>query len=205
VGLDADLIAYYEAEAQSGLRAATQPASREGLRERFAAFIAQREAVRLVDVGCGPGLDVEAWHRDGFEVVGVDLAHANVERVRRLGIAAATGSIYELPFRTGAFDALWTMSTFVHVPRARHDVALAELMRVMRPGSRLAIGTWGGVDFEGVPEFGALRPYRFFSLSSHDRWRSLLDRHGVVVAFDTLASTSAAGWEYQFAILVAPG
>jgi SAM-dependent methyltransferase len=175
------------------------------MRQRFAERLRTTGRFNLIDVGSGPGLDTEEWQRDGFTVVGLDLAAANVELMHQRGLNAVTGSLYHLPFRTGAFEALWTMSTFVHVPHERFDEAITEMIRVVHPGAPLGIGTWGGQDFEGVPEFGELRPYRFFSLASHERWREMLSRHGQVDVFENFESASTDGWEYQFAILRAPG
>lgn len=204
VHLDADLILYYDAEAR-GRHRVSHGDLRIGLRQRFAARLRATGRLKLIDVGSGPGLDTEEWQRDGFTVVGLDLAAANVELMHQRGLNAVTGSLYQLPFRTGAFEALWTMSTFVHVPDERFDEAITEMIRVVRPGAPLGIGTWGGQDFEGVPEFGELRPYRFFSLASHERWREMLSRHGQLDVFETYESASTDGWEYQFAILRAPG
>jgi len=200
VALKADLIAYYEAEARERRRN-IQGEMRSHVRTRFADLLTEERRRRLVDVGAGPGLDVVKWQRDGFEVVGVDLVPANVALMRERGLVGVAASLYQLPLRTGAFDALWTMSTFVHVPHERFDEAITEMLRVVRPGAPLAIGTWGGVDFEGVPEFGDLRPYRFFSLATHDRWREMLSKHGEPEVFETFAPHSTSGWEYQFAIL----
>jgi SAM-dependent methyltransferase len=200
MALEADLIAYYDAEARDRRRVGHGQLRHE-LRQRFAAALGAVGRTRVVDVGSGPGLDTEDWCKDGFDVVGVDLAHANVELMRERGLVGVTASLYQLPFRADAFDALWTMSTFVHVPHDRFDEAIAEMLRVVRPGARLGIGTWGGVDFEGVPEFGDLRPYRFFSLASHDRWRKMLERYGTLESFESFESSSPHGWEYQFAIL----
>jgi SAM-dependent methyltransferase len=122
----------------------------------------------------------------------------------RRGLPGVAGSLYHLPFRTGAFDALWTMSTLVHVPDARVGDALREMLRVVRPGAPLGIGTWGGVEFEGVPEFDALRPFRFFSVASHERWRAVLAGHGGVEVFEIRRPLADHGWEYQFAVVRAP-
>lgn len=198
--LDRDLIAYYEAEARDGRRTG-HGELRHRLRAEFAAVLAGEGRRRLVDVGAGPGLDTRAWQADGYDAVGVDLAHANVEVMSRRGLDAVTASLFALPFRTGSFEALWTMSTFVHVPHDRFDEAMAEMRRVVAPGAPLAIGTWGGIDFEGRPEFGDLRPYRFFSLAGHDRWRSMLERHAAVERFDTFDVADEGGWIYQFAVI----
>ena len=204
MGLDDDLIAYYDAEAR-GRHRVGHGDLRQSLRDRFAEMLRCDRRVRLLDVGSGPGLDTEAWHRDGFEVVGLDLAQGNVALLQEQRLVGVAGSLYNLPFRTDSFDALWTMSTFVHVPDERFDEAITEMVRVVSPGALLAIGTWGGLDFEGVREFGDLRPYRFFSLRSHDRWRQLLAEHGELVILDTFESSGSHGWEYQFAVVRAPG
>jgi SAM-dependent methyltransferase len=200
MGLDADLTAYYDAEALAGVRGELD-AMRLDIRERFVELVRREGRRRLVDVGAGPGIDAVTLQRRGFDVVGVDLAPSNVAVMRVRGALGAAGSLYALPFADGVFDALWTMSTFVHVPHDRFDEAMLEFLRVVVPGAPLAIGTWGGHDFEGVPEFGELRPYRFFSLASHDRWRSMLERHGHLESFETFAPTQSGGWEYQYAVL----
>lgn len=203
MALDDDLIAYYEAEARGGHRRG-HGQLRHDLRHRFRSLLHTEQRSTLVDVGAGPGLDTCAWHDDGFSVVGIDLAHGNTRRIADHSTAAVTASLYELPFPNDQFDALWTMSTFVHVPRDRFDDAIGEMLRVAAPGAPLAIGTWGGRDFEGIVEFGELRPFRFFSLSSHDRWQHLLERHGDLEVFETFDPHDTAGWEYQFAVLRAP-
>jgi SAM-dependent methyltransferase len=203
VNLDADLIAYYEAEARTGRRAMIGE-FRQGLRETFRELVVTEGRRHLIDVGAGPGLDTAAWRAEGLDVVGVDLAQANVRLMGERGLVGITGSLYRLPFRAGSFDSLWTMSTFVHVPHARFDEAITEMLRVVAPGSPLGIGTWGGLDFEGIVPFGDLRPDRFFSLATHDRWREMLARHGDVEIFETHDPHHDDGWDYQFAVLRRP-
>jgi SAM-dependent methyltransferase len=204
MGLDADLIAYYDAEAASGRRAGHGDVRSE-LYESFRNQMRAENRLSIVDVGAGPGVDTALWLRDGFDVVGVDLTFANVRVMGDKDLAGVTGSLYQLPFRSGSFDAVWTMNTFVHVPDARLAEAFGELVRVATPGAALGIGSWGGKDYEGVPEFGDLRPYRFFALRSHDRWYECLSRHGRIEEFVTFEPTSADAWEYQFGVLRAPG
>ena len=204
MGLDADLAAYYDAEARAGVRGELDT-MRLGIRHGFVDLMRREHRRRLVDVGSGPGRDTLAFQQDGFDIIGVDLAPANLVLMRERGAVGSAGSLYALPFADATFDALWTMSTFVHIPHERFDEAMDELVRVVTPGAPLAIGTWGGRDFEGVPEFGELRPYRFFSLASHDRWRSMLERHGRLEHLETFAPTQPSGWEYQFAVLRVAG
>lgn len=204
MGIDADLVAFYDAEAATGVRG-NVAGDRAHLYDRFRGLLHYERRSRLVDVGAGPGTDAKHWLRDGLDVVGVDLAAGNVAAMRDQGIPAVAASLYHLPFPSAAFESLWTMSTFVHVPDDRIDEAIAELVRAVAPDAPLGIGTWGGHDFEGVPEFGEIRPYRFFALRSHERWQRLLETHGAVEEFLTFESTGSHGWEYQFAVLRAPG
>ena len=204
MALDADLTAFYEAEARAGLRGELDP-MRVDIRDGFVELLQREGRSRLVDVGAGPGRDTVEFRDRGFGVIGVDLAPANVGLMRAQGLDGVAGSLYALPFPDGSFDALWTMSTFVHVPHDRFDEAMTELLRVVAPGGPLAIGTWGGLDFEGVPEFGELRPFRFFSLAAHDRWRSMLQRRGDLEHFETFPPTRPGGWEYQYAVLRSGG
>lgn len=204
MGLDADLTAYYDAEARAGVRGELDT-MRVDIRNHFIELMRQEGRCRLVDVGSGPGRDTLAFQHDGFDTIGVDLAPANAVVMRERGAVGAAASMYALPCADATFNGLWTMSTFVHVPHDRFDEAMNELVRVVTPEAPLAIGTWGGRDFEGVPEFGELRPYRFFSLASHDRWRSVLERHGQLEHFETFPPTKPSGWEYQYAVLRTAG
>jgi SAM-dependent methyltransferase len=198
--LDADLTAYYDQEAGLGLRVGHGPL-RTDLRERFSDLLRREGHRRIVDVGAGPGLDTIAFAHDGFEIVGVDLAPANVRALVGSGALGAVGSLYALPFRDAEFDALWTMSTFVHVPDARTDAAMRELCRVVRPGGVLGIGTWGGFDWEGISDHDTIEPRRYFSLAAHVRWRQALTRHGMVESFETWRPNPDIDWEYQFAVV----
>ncbi len=171
------------------------------LRTGFLRLLAEEGRRRVLDVGAGPGLDTIEFQSAGLDAMGLDLAPANAAVMRGRGFPALAGSLYALPFPDACFDALWTMSTFVHVPDDRFDHALGELLRVVRVGAPVAIGTWGGQDFEGVPEFGEHRPLRFFSLAAHARWRAMLGRHAAVEHFETFAPTDPSTWEYQFAVL----
>src|SRR6478735_12243656 len=130
VDLDADLIAYYEAEARSGRRSKVGE-FRRGLWERFHEVVVAEGRRHLIDVGAGPGLNTAAWQAEGLDVVGVDLTEANVRLMGERGLVGITGSLYRLPFRDHAFDSLWTMSTFVHVPHTRFDEATTEMLRAV--------------------------------------------------------------------------
>jgi ubiquinone/menaquinone biosynthesis C-methylase UbiE len=101
----------------------------------------------LLDVGCGLGGDAIALAErvgPGGKVVGVDNSERLIAEAARRGAASGlpvefhVGDIYALDFPDGAFDGCRTDRVFQHLERP--DAALAELLRVTRPGGRVVVG-----------------------------------------------------------------
>ena len=97
MGLDADLAAYYDAEARAGVRGELDT-MRLGIRRGFVDLMRREDRRRLVDVGSGPGRDTLAFQQGGFDTIGVDLAPANLVLMRERGAVGSAGSLYALPF-----------------------------------------------------------------------------------------------------------
>ncbi|MCF3134870.1 class I SAM-dependent methyltransferase [Streptomyces olivochromogenes] len=96
---------------------------------------------RVLDVGTGTGTAAVAARERGALVRAVDADPGMVAAAVRRGIAAEVAVLPELPFPDGAFDAVVGNFVLNHVGRPR--AALAELRRVLRPGGRVALTTWG--------------------------------------------------------------
>lgn len=196
-----DLIAYYDAEVAD--RADRElPAWREGARSAFIDQLLAEGRRRLLEVGCGPGRDALAFAAAGLDYTGVDLSPASVEHCRRRGLDCHVASAVDLSLADGSFDAAWTMSTLLHVPNHAISRALGELVRVVAPGSPIAVGVWGGDDVERAdPALSDARfgPPRFFSLRADETWRGLLARHAHVERWEPWRDER--GLTYQFAVL----
>ncbi|MEI8412381.1 MULTISPECIES: class I SAM-dependent methyltransferase [unclassified Kribbella] len=67
-----------------------------------------------------------------------DRVRTRTSYLRKLDARAA--SVLELPFEDRTFEAGWTMSTLLHIADEDLDDALAEIVRVLRPGAPLGIG-----------------------------------------------------------------
>jgi ubiquinone/menaquinone biosynthesis C-methylase UbiE len=121
---------------------------------------------RLLDVATGPGhLPARAAER-GAVPVGIDVADAMVTRARELypTLEFHRGDAEELPFADAEFDAVTANFLLPHL--ARPERAMAELVRVLAPGGRLALATWDvpsrarlfGFFLEAFSEVGAAPP-----------------------------------------------
>lgn len=101
----------------------------------------------MLDVACGPGMVACAAARrvgSARSVTGIDLTPAMIEQARslqaKLGLSNLEWRIGEaaaLPFPEASFDAVTTRYSFHHFPDP--DLVLTELVRVARPGARIAI------------------------------------------------------------------
>ena len=201
--VERDLAQYYEQEASLRAERDIDP-RRVAARGRFVRDLPAGAAV--LEVGMGPGRDAAAFVDAGFSVCGVDLALAHARFAACTGASPAVASVRALPFATASFDALWSMSTLMHVPNAAIASALSEVRRVLRPGATAAIGVWGGTNVEGHHDADAFDPPRLFSRRTDQRWRDLLSILGDVEEFEHWRDPSGSDehW-YQWAIVTASG
>jgi SAM-dependent methyltransferase len=93
-------------------------------------------------VGCGPGDLAAGAALAGSDAAGIDVAPSMVRRaaLANPSIPFRVGSFEAIPGGEGAFDALAGNFVFNHV--GRPDQALAEAMRVLRPGGMLGLSAW---------------------------------------------------------------
>lgn len=106
---------------------------------RLAELLRPRGGGRYLDVGCGTGEDaLELARRYRVEVAGVDASETMVAEARRRGLAGAlVADAHALPFGDASFGGAYADRVFQHLEHP--PVALAELVRVTRPGGRVAI------------------------------------------------------------------
>jgi SAM-dependent methyltransferase len=109
--------------------------------------------IRLLDVACGSGNVAIAAAREGAVVTGVDIATNLLEQARQraesegLTIRFEEGDAEQLPYDDASFDVVVTMFGAMFAPRP--ELAAAELVRVCRPGGRIAMANWTPAGFPG--------------------------------------------------------
>lgn len=101
------------------------------------------EPIDALDVGCGTGfLSLELAAR-GHRVVGIDLAPAMLEAargkatVRGLAVRFETADAEQLPYPAQSFDLVISRHVLWTLPHP--ETAIADWLRVLRPGGRLVI------------------------------------------------------------------
>lgn len=165
--------------------------------------------MRVLDVCCGSGASaIVAAEKVGAEglVIGVDLADAMLERGRekaqRLALRNVefrVGDMLDLPLPAAHFDAVICVFGIFFVPDMQ--AAIRALWRMLRPGGKLAITTWGPRWFEpGSSAFWnsirEVRPDLYKGFNPWDRvcdpnsLRALMREAGV----ENAAAVAEAGW-----------
>lgn len=107
-------------------------------RQRLVGFLDMPAGGRLLDAGGGTGR-VARWFagRTGTVVV-ADISHAMLTRARaRNGLCPVRVAAERLPFADDTFDRILVVDALHHFDD--QGLALAELIRVLRPGGRLVI------------------------------------------------------------------
>jgi SAM-dependent methyltransferase len=125
------------------------------VRDRLVASLALSPDERVLDAGCGRGLALIGCAKalTTGKAVGVDLWSRDLSDNRPEGTLAnaaaegvadqvevETGDITRLRFSDASFDAIISMTVIHNIPsRDGRDRALRELVRVLKPGGRIAI------------------------------------------------------------------
>jgi ubiquinone/menaquinone biosynthesis C-methylase UbiE len=113
-----------------------------------------KQGMRLLDCGCGQGAittDLAALISPG-EAVGIDMGTSQIDAAREWAVSKGqqnisfeVGDIYEIPFSTASFDAVFANTVLEHVSDPGR--AMREMLRVLKPG-----GVVGLAD----PDYGTL-------------------------------------------------
>lgn len=105
---------------------------------------------RVLDVGCGIGGSARILARDyGLDVLGISISPGQIARATALtpeGLSCrfAVMDALDLQLADASFDAVWSVEAGPHMPDKQRYAD--ELLRVLRPGGRLAVADWNRRD-----------------------------------------------------------
>lgn len=142
-----------------------------GVRGSLLEQLGSLEGKHVLDVGCGPGDDTRELARlagPAGRVVGVDVSETMLAEARRRGgqVEFKRDDVYALSFPDATFDRVRVKLVRQHLLDI--DAADDELVRVLRPGGRLAVFD---LDFETLaldhPDRVATRAFQPYWVDHH--------------------------------------
>jgi cyclopropane fatty-acyl-phospholipid synthase-like methyltransferase len=159
------------------------------LTSKVAGSLGLRPGEHLLDAGCGPGAPaVQIAEETGARVTGITVSNFEVgagqQRARAHGLTDRVrfeyGDYTSLSFPDGSFDAVLAVETLQCAPDL--DRVLGELLRVLRPGGRIAVA-----DYTREPPLGPAEAAEFVAgfgilrLPTLPEWVAALSRAGFTV------------------------
>ncbi|AZR73334.1 ubiquinone biosynthesis methyltransferase UbiE [Anoxybacter fermentans] len=156
-------------------------------------FFQPTKGMKILDVGCGTGNFSIKLAKKGCKVIGVDISDAMLEIARKkaksnnLNITFYNMNVYDLDFDDETFDAIFSMAAFEFIKEP--EKAFKEMMRVLKPGGQLLIGTihkdshWGRLYLKQ-----ACKPDSIFRFANFKTLKELedLDRKNLIKSGECL-------------------
>ena len=126
--------------------------TREGIFKRKLVELAAPQAgEHILDVGCGTGTLTQLFtqREPNLHIMGLDADPVQLKLARKKLAASDSkitlqqGYAQQLPLDSQTFDIVVSSLFFHHLTTHQKREALAEILRVLKPGGRLSIADWG--------------------------------------------------------------
>ena len=168
----------------------------------FSMPMEQRQALRVLEVGCGSGANLWMIAREGFETHGLDLSKDALDLCQfmldrwQTKATLKHGSMTAIDYPSGQFDVVIDVFSANCMIEADFGIFLDEMTRVLKPGGRffsitpsknndsfrdpgpsrmLDKSTLDGLLRENSPFFGQNYPFRF---TEPEEFQQLLEARG---------------------------
>ena len=148
----------------------------------FARFVAPPSGARILDVGCGPGSLVRRFADEGFEVVGVDVDPAMIDRARELAadmpnVEFRVGEVTRLPYLPDSFDVVVATNVifFLDDPLAgvRGMSAVCEpdgIVAMLNPSEKMSVAAAEALaDAQGLAEMNRVSLVNWAGVAERNR------------------------------------
>ena len=160
--------------------------SLEDLPRLIAGDLGLRPGMRALDIGCGPGALVKEALRlqPAARVIGLDPDQEMLRHGRSQADGAHWASAFAqaLPFSDSTLDRITMTLMLHHLTRLQKQRALAEAVRVLRPGGRLFVTDWTAPKGAAAAGFLIVRAVDGFEQTAdhaHGRLQDLLTDNGL--------------------------
>jgi ubiquinone/menaquinone biosynthesis C-methylase UbiE len=121
----------------------------------------------IIDIGCGPGQDIEKFLNQGKCMLGLDVSDAMVHLAHEItGVPIYHMDMRSLTLPDHFVEGIWCNATLLHLPRRNVPRALRDFHRILQPSGYLYVSVKQGSGASLVRREkinGSLRLFTYFS------------------------------------------
>ena len=100
----------------------------------------KKKRLKILDIGCGSGLNTKKLLKDDHEIIGVDISPEAIKKYKKKKLRGYVADVTKgLPFKKKSFDLILCSEVIEHVVDT--DVFLNEINRVLNKGGQLLLST----------------------------------------------------------------
>ena len=155
---------------------------------------------RILDLGCGPGIDAVKLAKKGLKVYGLDLSEELLKIAsKQLPEGAFTqGDMLErFPYEDDFFDGVFAKASLVHIPKDKIEQVLKETIRVLKKNGILHIAVKKGTGEREVQEDDYGYKYeRLFSYWQPEEIKEIFNKYNFILLKEggTIKPGTSSAW-----------
>ncbi|MFH1235883.1 MAG: class I SAM-dependent methyltransferase [Parcubacteria group bacterium] len=139
---------------------------------------------KVLDLGCGPGIETKKLVQKGLTVYGLDLSDKLLEIAKKNNPTAefTEGDMRHLPYVDGQFDGVFAKASLLHIAKKDIPQVFSEISRVLKTNGvfHAAVKQGEGEKEETEDDYGYSYT-RFFSSWSPEEFHRLLTGSGFTI------------------------
>jgi SAM-dependent methyltransferase len=169
-------------------------------RTTFLALLQSKDKRSLLEMGAGPGHDSKFFQNTGLAVTCIDLSPEMVKLCQQKGLSAQVMDMTDLNFPPDSFDAIYSLNSLLHIPKADFRTVLKNVKKVLKPSGLFYLGVYGSdEESEGIREQDTYDPKRFFSFYTDENIQKITSELFELQYFKRIPTT---GNELHFQSLI---
>jgi SAM-dependent methyltransferase len=161
--------AFYDSHSNFANRSLTEYNISPGIKAKFDTiikFLGEKKFEKALDIGCS-GNSILHFIKGKYHRIFCDLAYFPLLQYSRYkGYFPTSGSITEIPFRSGTFDGIFALDVLEHVPKDK--LAADEIIRVLKKNGNLIVTVPHRMKYYSYQDqlCGHMRRYEFDQIKS---------------------------------------
>lgn len=140
---------------------------------------------KVLDLGCGPGVETNKLTMAGFDVQGFDLSEGLLKIAREKTPSATFiqgDMLTKLLYADEYFDAVFAKASLLHIPKEKINFVFGEICRILKPNGIIHIALKKGDDEKIIVEDDYGYEYqRFFSFWQPEKLQEIFQRHDLKI------------------------